>query len=76
MSGMGKTKGEEWVNNSDVVLDILLDFIDMIIPGGNFLLAGESYGGYLSRGIIYKLAHRIDGLFLLCPKIFEKRDVP
>ncbi|MCC5466165.1 alpha/beta fold hydrolase [Pelosinus baikalensis] len=79
LPGMGKTKGEDWVNSSDVVLDILLDFIDMLVPGENFLLAGESYGGYLSRGIIYKMPHRIDGLFLLCPKILDgkqKKDVP
>lgn len=79
LPGMGKTKGEDWVNSSDVFLDILLNFIDIIIPGENFLLAGESYGGYLSRGIIYKLAHRIDGLLLLCPAIFnekQKKDIP
>jgi pimeloyl-ACP methyl ester carboxylesterase len=79
LPGMGKTKGESWITNSDVVLDIIFDFIEKIIPNENFLLAGESYGGYLSRGIIYKIASRVDGLFLLCPSIFaekRKRNVP
>ena len=45
----------------------------------NFLLIGESYGGYLSRGILSKLNSKIDGMALLCPvviPIHAKRDVP
>lgn len=79
LPGRGKTKGQEWVKISDDILDILVDFIDAVIPGENFLLAGESHGGYLSRGVVNKLAQRIDGLFLLCPEIFadkKKKDVP
>lgn len=30
------------------------NLIEEIIPSEDFLLAGESYGGYLSRGIMYK----------------------
>lgn len=79
LPGMGKTKGENWITNSDVVLDIILNFIEQIIPDENFLLAGESYGGYLSRGLICKIADRVDGLLLLCPAIFaekKRRDIP
>jgi pimeloyl-ACP methyl ester carboxylesterase len=79
LPGMGKTKGENWIKNSDVMLDIVIDFIEKVIPNENFLLAGQSYGGYLSRGIIYKIANRVDGLLLLCTAIiadFKKRDIP
>jgi len=69
LPGMGKTKGESWITSTDVVLDILIEFIDKIIPNENFLLAGESYGGYLSRGIIYRLGSRVDGVLLLCPAV-------
>jgi len=55
LPGMGKTRAADWIANSDVMLDIVLEFIDHIIPGENFLLAGESYGGYLSRGILKKI---------------------
>lgn len=79
LPGMGKTKGEEWIKNSDIMLDIVIDFINAIIPNENFLLAGESYGGYLARGIIYKMADKVDGLLLLCPCIIpssDERNVP
>lgn len=79
LPGMGKTKGEAWINSSDRMLEVVLEFIDAIIPGQNFLLAGESYGGYLARGIIYHMADRVDGLLLLCPAIaaeYSKRDLP
>lgn len=79
LPGMGKTKGDNWVINSDVMLDIIIDFIEEIIPNENFLLAGESYGGYLSRGLICKMGNRVNGLFLLCPTIFadiKKRNIP
>ncbi|MCB2294513.1 alpha/beta hydrolase [Clostridium algoriphilum] len=79
LPGMGKTKVENWITNSDVMLDIVIDFIEKIIPNENFLLAGESYGGYLARGIVHRIANRVDGLFLLCPSIimdFKKRSIP
>ncbi|WP_369703956.1 alpha/beta fold hydrolase [Clostridium moutaii] len=62
LPGMGKTKAEDWIINSDVMLDIVIDFIEKIISNESFLLAGESYGGYLSRGIVYKIANRVNGL--------------
>lgn len=79
LPGMGKSGSAEWITNSDIMLDIVIDFIDKIIPNENFLLAGYSYGGYLSRGIINKIANKVDGLLLLCPVIiadFKKRNNP
>ncbi len=43
------------------------------------IIIGESYGGYLARGVLYKLFNRLDGLCLLCPVISplpNKRNVP
>lgn len=79
LPGMGRTKGEAWIDNSDRMLEVVLDFIDAVIPGQKFLLAGESYGGYLSRGIVYHRAEQVDGLLLLCPSIIPehaKRNLP
>ncbi|MGB4661900.1 MAG: alpha/beta hydrolase [Mobilitalea sp.] len=79
LPGMGKTKGESWITSVDDMLKTVIDFIDAVIPNENFLLAGESYGGYLARGIIYIMADRVDGLFLLCPAVVmedNKRSVP
>lgn len=79
LPGMGKTNSDEWIKNADIMLDIVINFIDSVIPGEKFLLAGESYGGYLARGIVYKIRDKVDGLLLLCPVIiadFKKRNNP
>jgi pimeloyl-ACP methyl ester carboxylesterase len=62
LPGMGQTRGEDWIRSSDDMLDVTLRFIDAILPDQPFVLAGESYGGYLARGIVYDRAELIDGL--------------
>jgi pimeloyl-ACP methyl ester carboxylesterase len=86
LPGMGKTKGETWITGSDQMLDIVLDFINAVISNQHFIVAGESYGGYLARGIINKRPFVVDGLLLICPlavpekengaqfQVFEKDD--
>jgi pimeloyl-ACP methyl ester carboxylesterase len=69
LPGMGKTPSADWIRNSDNTLAILVEFINTIIGDKNFLLAGESYGGYLSMGLIHELGNRIDGVLLLCPMV-------
>lgn len=56
LPGMGKSEGAEWIKSSDDMLDILINFIERIIPSENFLVVGQSYGGYLARGIIKKMS--------------------
>lgn len=76
---MGKTPAEEWISNSDQILNIVLDFIETVIPNQGFVLAGTSYGGYLARGIIHQMGQLVDGLLLICPAIVpdtEKRALP
>ena len=67
LPGLGKTKGNEWLSSTDKMLELVIDFIQGIIPGEDFLLVGESYGGYLARGIINKKQDQVKGLFLKCP---------
>lgn len=69
LPGMGKTRGEQWINSSDKMLEVVLQFIEKVIPGQRYILAGESYGGYLARGVLYHQEDKIDGLLLLCPVI-------
>jgi len=67
LPGMGRTKGQPWITGSDPMLEVILGFIDGVIPGQRFLVVGESYGGYLARGLISKRSAMTDGLMLLCP---------
>jgi len=69
LPGHGKTPAPKWVVSHDQVLDILEQFIDRVIPGERFLVAGGSYGGYLTQGLIYRRAARIDGVLLIVPVI-------
>jgi len=79
LPGMGRTKRGNWIISADQMLEVVLEFIDRIIPGQNFTLVGHSYAGYLARGIIYHRRQAVDGLFLLVPWIkydWEDRNTP
>lgn len=67
LPGLGKTEGNQWLSSTDKMLELVIDFIGGIIPNQTFLLVGESYGGYLARGIIKKKQDLVKGLFLKCP---------
>jgi len=79
LPGMGKSESAEWITNADVMLDIIIEFIEKVIPDENFLLIGESYGGYLSRGVLCKISERVDGVLFICPVIIadnKERNIP
>ena len=78
LPGHGKTLGQDWIQNQDMILEVVLDFIDKVIPGQRFVLAGASYGAYLARGIVLHRSASIDGLLLDVPVIVQgaKRHVP
>jgi pimeloyl-ACP methyl ester carboxylesterase len=67
LPGMGKTPGADWITGSDEMLDVVLGFIDGLLPNQHFLVAGESYGGYLARGVLKARKELVDGLLLICP---------
>jgi pimeloyl-ACP methyl ester carboxylesterase len=63
----------------DGMLDAIRGFIEEVAPTGPLLLAGESYGGYLARGLVRAFGDRAKGIFLLCPMIVgpaDERDLP
>jgi pimeloyl-ACP methyl ester carboxylesterase len=79
LPGMGNTKAPEWISNSGQMLEIVLDFIEAVIPEQPFSLAGYSYGAYLARGIVFRNVNLVDGLLLMCPVIIaehSKRNLP
>ena len=64
LPGTGRTPAVDRLATHDGMLDAVLAFIDTVIPGQRFVLAGLSYGGYLARGVVYRRAASIDGLLL------------
>lgn len=73
LPGMGKTKGENWIKNSDDILKIVVGFVENVIPNQHFSVVGESYGGYLAQGLATMKRELIDGLVLICPAIIAER---
>jgi len=71
LPGMGESIPGPSIKNSDDILLLLLAFINEVCEEQSFLLMGESYGGYLSRGIVHNLNDRVAGLILLCPLIIS-----
>ena len=63
LPGLGKTKGNEWLSSTDQMLELVIDFIEGLIPNQAFLVAGDSYGGYLARGIVKKRQTKVQGYF-------------
>ena len=67
LPGHGDSPVDGSVTTHDQVLDILLRFWDEVLDGQNLLLAGESRGGFLARGLVHKRSDKVDGLLLIVP---------
>ena len=67
LPGHGRTPARDWLVNQDQVLDITLGFIDQVIPGQSFAVAGASRGAYLIRGILAKRPAAVAGALLIVP---------
>jgi len=79
LPGMGETTDYEVINNSDEMLEAVKEVIHSLIPNEPYLLVGESYGGYLVRGIMRDNEEEILGAAFICPLIIpekQKRTVP
>ena len=73
MPGMGKSNQEgKWITSNDDMLEVILAFIDHVIPGQRFAVAGTSYGGYMARGVLYHRQAFMDGLLLTVPAIVPR----
>lgn len=71
LPGRGRTAPSMSLANEDAILDAVLTFVDKVIPGERFAVAGTSYGGYLARGILHQRANQLDGLCLVVPAIYN-----
>ena len=68
LPGMGMSTAGD-VTCSDDMLEILHSFTEEIV-GEKFIIAGESYGGYLARGFVKQYPEMVNGIILLCPLVY------
>lgn len=69
LPGMGNTKSSPGIKSTDDIYKIVKDFALDITGNENFILAGYSYGGYLTQEFIRDIPEKILGAILLCPVI-------
>lgn len=78
LPGMGHSNAPLAFASSDAILDALITFTNAIITKP-FLVAGESFGGYLALGLAAKLPTKVTKALLICPMVepnHDSRDVP
>lgn len=79
LPGMGNSEAQPSIQNSDDMLEAVLNLLDNVIPNQSFILCGYSYGGYIARGIVHQRKNAVRGLMLLAPMIipeFKNRELP
>lgn len=74
LPGMGDSDSSNKINNSDIMLKYLLEFINKLSIGNSLTLFGHSYGGYLSLGIMHKLQNQVIAAYLTCPVIYGENN--
>jgi len=67
--GTGHTTGGESVATSDDMLEVVERFTDAVLGQEPFAIAGDSYGGYIARGLIYRRASQVVGALFNAPGI-------
>lgn len=72
LPGHGQTYAPDWLANGDQLLEVLMRFIDRVIPSERFAVGGFSWGGYLAQGILYRRFSDMDGLLLIAPSMHRK----
>lgn len=79
LPGHGRTPAPGWLASQDQMLAILHDLIDVVLPDGQFAVAGNSYGGFLTLALVRSIPGRLCGAALLVPDLPDadgRRDLP
>jgi pimeloyl-ACP methyl ester carboxylesterase len=78
LPGMGRTEAPAHIASTDDVYTVVRATIEAL-GLGDYAVAGESYGGYLARGLVAEHGQRVTGMALVCPMVVAEhaqRDVP
>ena len=65
--GHGASSVDPSVSRHEEILELLLEFIDRVLPNRSLAVAGESRGGYLARGLVHQRPEQVDGALFIVP---------
>ena len=74
--GLPKAPVPEWLRGPDEVLDVLIEFMDLVAPGERFTVAGVSKGAYFGLGIVHHRRDRLDGALFSIPLLESAKAHP
>jgi pimeloyl-ACP methyl ester carboxylesterase len=74
LPGMGHSEPHRSIQNSDDMLEVVLRLLDELIPDQPFIVCGNSYGGYIARGIVCSRQDKVRGLLLIAPMTIPEVD--
>jgi pimeloyl-ACP methyl ester carboxylesterase len=69
LPGMGRTVAPQSLSSTDDVFAVVQAAVRKLFPDGRYAVCGESYGGYLARGLVAADPELITGLALVCPMV-------
>lgn len=69
LPGMGQSPRHKLFNNTDIMLDLVCEFVREVIDDHPFIVMGFSYGGYIAQGVASKFAGQVTGEALICPVV-------
>lgn len=70
LPGMGDSGASNKIQNSDMMLEYLLKFIQELSIDHSLTVFGHSYGGYLCLGLMHIMQKEIQAAYLTCPVIY------
>jgi len=65
--GMPTAPVPDWLQGPDQVLDVLIEFMDLIAPGERFAMAAVSKGAYFGMGILHHRPDQVEGALFSVP---------
>jgi pimeloyl-ACP methyl ester carboxylesterase len=79
LPGMGRSVAPSGLRSTDDIFAVVRAAVAQLVPGGRYALCGESYGGYLARGLVAADPAPVTGLALVCPVVVPEhaaRELP
>jgi pimeloyl-ACP methyl ester carboxylesterase len=69
LPGHGRTPAPSWLRGQAQVVSVLVEALEAVVPAERFAVAGNSYGGYLTLGLVRAIPERLLGAALFVPDL-------